>query len=629
MTVLLPEGSGAADAQPSAWEGVIKEAAGGEATVTIPSFSTTRTYGPARYVAPAGKPAPGAPCTVVFTDGQPLVVVHGTAIDLGFFDPHEEGAVGDGTHDDWEAIMNTAANGGVVTLHPTKTYLITQTLVFPSRTTVRGYGGAIIKGAPSMAGTALMVASNFALASTDILLDGVELDGNRSNRSAGAGPAVEFRGLPSGARTKRVYVRNYYLHDSPGPGIAAQNVEQWEVTDGVTDNCGRDAILGQANVRHVLIAHHEISRCSDDAVGIHSGPQSANQSMDVTVTDIDANGDGVQMVNGLALNGILRANFDQINVYRPYAAGLLISNHDGFPCENVKGKIKITEPGAIANAEGNGLRIGVYPSNGYYGENGEAVVRDVEVDAEVIRPYRHALYIEGRSSASGLKYLTVRCRFIGAAAGAAAANDVAGVRTIDQYIEDLTLDVDVIRDFQGRGVFLEHAIKRPTISGPGRIMNNGQGNGGGGVFLGASTDARVERIRATDTQATKTQGVGVNMGTSTGAEIIDNDLSGNVGAGISGTRHSSHYYRNNKGDTPVSLASAATIGVLGPVMSLTGATNVTSITAGRMEQRVLLIVPTGVTIVKGGNLKLTADFVGPGALSLICDGTDWYENRGG
>jgi hypothetical protein len=79
MSFLPPEGPGAEDARPSGWEAVIEAVLDDEVTVIIPALSTTRTYGPARYAAPGRAVAVGDPCTVVFTDGQPFVLVEGTA----------------------------------------------------------------------------------------------------------------------------------------------------------------------------------------------------------------------------------------------------------------------------------------------------------------------------------------------------------------------------------------------------------------------------------------------------------------------------------------------------------------------------------------------------------------------
>jgi hypothetical protein len=82
----------------------------------------------------------------------------------------------------------------------------------------------------------------------------------------------------------------------------------------------------------------------------------------------------------------------------------------------------------------------------------------------------------------------------------------------------------------------------------------------------------------------------------------------------------------------VTVASAATIAVpasyqQGGNVSLSGSTTITSITAAPAGSSVTLIAQATPTITKGGNLKLTSTFVmtAGSALTLKCDGTNWYE----
>jgi hypothetical protein len=81
----------------------------------------------------------------------------------------------------------------------------------------------------------------------------------------------------------------------------------------------------------------------------------------------------------------------------------------------------------------------------------------------------------------------------------------------------------------------------------------------------------------------------------------------------------------------LSIASAATLTLpAGEVVTVTGSTTITSITASWAGRRVTLIWGTGATfdVTDGSNLKLSASittFDAGDTLTLVCDGTDWFE----
>lgn len=73
---LGPQGPGSLDA-PVGFAGTVLSEDAGTVLVDVPAFDLNRRVGPCAYVAPAGTPAAGDACTVVFTDGQPLALVGG------------------------------------------------------------------------------------------------------------------------------------------------------------------------------------------------------------------------------------------------------------------------------------------------------------------------------------------------------------------------------------------------------------------------------------------------------------------------------------------------------------------------------------------------------------------------
>lgn len=78
------------------------------------------------------------------------------------------------------------------------------------------------------------------------------------------------------------------------------------------------------------------------------------------------------------------------------------------------------------------------------------------------------------------------------------------------------------------------------------------------------------------------------------------------------------------------VASAGTIAIPpgADVVSITGTTTITTITASYVGRHVTLVLSGVCQITDGSNLKLNGNFTGPGAITLACDGTNWWENRG-
>jgi hypothetical protein len=94
----------------------------------------------------------------------------------------------------------------------------------------------------------------------------------------------------------------------------------------------------------------------------------------------------------------------------------------------------------------------------------------------------------------------------------------------------------------------------------------------------------------------------------------------------------SRFRDNYSGDTAApTLASAATLTLspLSDFVEITGTTQITSITASFVGRRITLrfsnASPGG--IADGNNLKLAGNFAATtdDTISLVCDGTNWYE----
>lgn len=77
-----------------------------------------------------------------------------------------------------------------------------------------------------------------------------------------------------------------------------------------------------------------------------------------------------------------------------------------------------------------------------------------------------------------------------------------------------------------------------------------------------------------------------------------------------------------------SVASAATVSPTGrAALLVTGTTGITDITAGNPGDTLVLVFAGILTVTDGSNLKLSGDMTtsADDTLSLVCDGTNWYE----
>ena len=126
--------------------------------------------------------------------------------------------------------------------------------------------------------------------------------------------------------------------------------------------------------------------------------------------------------------------------------------------------------------------------------------------------------------------------------------------------------------------------------------------------------------------------VGAN---STAPMVVGNDCRGNVNstAGISLSNSATAVaFSNLDGSTSLVAVASATTPTLPrqtDVISVTGTTNITGITASWVGRRVSLVcAASGLTISDGNNLLLVGDFVTDSAndcLTLVSDGTNWIE----
>jgi polygalacturonase len=160
-------------------------------------------------------------------------------------------AKGDGKTDDAAAIRSavdaaSAAGGGEV-LIPTGTYLIESTVRLASKVTLRGEAGARIKLGPAIPSNGVGLDIQNA---SDVLVEGVEVDGNKS---AFAG-ATEYRHAvrvmsSDGGTHGNVTLRHLYLHDAKGDGLYVGRLLS---TTGHVANVRAEDVRCDANHRNGL-----------------------------------------------------------------------------------------------------------------------------------------------------------------------------------------------------------------------------------------------------------------------------------------------------------------------------------------------------------------------------------------
>jgi hypothetical protein len=82
-----------------------------------------------------------------------------------------------------------------------------------------------------------------------------------------------------------------------------------------------------------------------------------------------------------------------------------------------------------------------------------------------------------------------------------------------------------------------------------------------------------------------------------------------------------------QGARTVASAATVTLPAISDLLVISGTTNITSITASYAQRTVVLRFAAALTVVDGSNLRLAGDFVTSNldTLTLVCDGTDWYE----
>ena len=148
---------------------------------------------------------------------------------------------------------------------------------------------------------------------------------------------------------------------------------------------------------------------------------------------------------------------------------------------------------------------------------------------------------------------------------------------------------------------------------------------GSGQTVGSYDIGLSNVLRATVSENTFMEPGGFRIGPMALLGIdISADRNSNVNVLTTGTVTT---YANN-GVVGVSGAVTLTLPLLGQIFLVSGSLTTTSITAtGNAGRMVVLISQANLTLTDGSNLKIAGNFVGTAddTITLICDGTNWFE----
>jgi parallel beta-helix repeat protein len=173
-------------------------------------------------------------------------------------------------------------------------------------------------------------------------------------------------------------------------------------------------------------------------------------------------------------------------------------------------------------------------------------------------------------------------------------------------------------------VVTDSLIQGNIVKNSARLLADRTGIG----IESTSTGIVIAGNRCYDDQGTKTQAYGIKSSTTSDyLTVTGNDLRGNL-TGAMSLVGANNLVESNQGASVPTVASAATVTLPGdPVVTISGTTTITSVTASWAGRIVTLVFSGALTFTDGSNLKLNGNFVttADDTITLGCDGTNWIE----
>jgi hypothetical protein len=216
-----------------------------------------------------------------------------------------------------------------------------------------------------------------------------------------------------------------------------------------------------------------------------------------------------------------------------------------------------------------------------------------------------------------------------------AANNLPGVR-IGAAAKMVNWTGGYIHECERDGILIANGSLGTRIRSADILNNNRQtvAFGAGITVEAGASDWTVEGCAVGNNipgvTANQNYGIVAAGGAGDRIRVTGNDFPGNLTAAYtnSGVTGQNVVWQDNLPDVLNSKAAAATLALPpGDIITVTGNTGITSITASYVGRRVTLIFTGTPTVTDGSNLKLNGNLVASAddTLSLVCDGTNWIE----
>lgn len=555
----------------------------------------------------------------------------------------------DGTADEIQinSAINAISAGQTLRLSAGSTYYLDDTITVTKTINIDGYG-TLKASATALTNLKSLIHINNAV--HNVSIQNIFLDGSNAGiASAGTETRQQLDGIVAwasdgagGGTITGLKIHNVRIKDIRQHGIVLNgNVSKFEVTDNIIENSGRQNILLhwdtngtervflgniQGNIisgginsascgiyvsgaYFVNITGNAIKEPNDNGILLFTGDYNAGISHNNVSNNLIISNDSA-MTAGIKLDGygatlgnpsgalynLISGNTITLNGGSESGTGILIKNNSKF--NRITGNfIKDVHSGIVSSDDAASVAKDV---TSYTGQN-------VYEGNIILGTFAGGMSIGGNQTSVTGGRNVIKGNLI---------NNVGshGIRVNTRY--NTVSGNEVIDSYTHGYVFGEAGVNLAdycTIIG-NYSTNNGTGTGDGFYFDNADY-CKIIGNYAMDTQSSPTQRYGFNNNSQTQNVYRDNFASGNATGAYNGLPL-----------TTIASASTITLGE-GDAFTISGTTNIASITASYATRIVVLKFNDVLTLTDGGNLVLAGNFVTSAndTIILVCDGTNWIE----
>jgi pectate lyase-like protein len=435
--------------------------------------------------------------------------------DWSVYDVQAYGAYGDGSHDDGEAIVQ-ALNGGSgrgKTHIPSGVFLTNRYITIPSRTYLQGVGlgFSIVRAASTLTQSIFVNASSSG--NTDITIEDLEIDGNKTSRTTGFHLIHFTCNAPN--LNEKIYINRVYAHDSFQLGLLFSRVSGGAVTDSQVAYNDRDGVTLYFTSRNFQISRNWIHHCGDDFIGLNAenDTTSGNSMVNIIVTDNVCGPSQVTGGSGIAARGVRNGVIDNNVVLDGFAECIGISNWNTTPAENitVSNNVLINAGSASTILDGDGIKIsGARGVSSVSGANG--CFHIVLSGNVIVNPRMHGIRLVGNSTSSGtIAHVRVMNNEI--SCGTINSNG-RGILVDAGPVMNVDIDNNSVLSAQAQGIlFSTSGFTYDNIALRGnRVVNSGIGGDSPGISLNNIFNVAAFNNQCFDTRvASRTQTFGLRF----------------------------------------------------------------------------------------------------------------------